>query len=35
VMIAKPAVFGRVFIPAEQLDETCDLEFISRAHPNS
>ena len=35
VMIAEPMVYGRVFISTDELDETCDLNFVSRAQPNS
>jgi len=31
VMILEPAVFGRVFIGADGIDEDEDLEFVSRA----
>jgi hypothetical protein len=31
VMILEPKVFGRAFIPAAQLVETEDLEFVARA----
>ena len=31
VMIREPKVFGRVFIPADQLDGTEDLQFVARA----
>ncbi len=31
VMVVEPKVFGRVFIPAGQLEETEDLEFVARA----
>ena len=30
VLIREPKVFGRAFIPADQLDEDEDLEFVSR-----
>jgi len=30
VLIREPRVFGRAFIPADQLDEDEDLEFVSR-----
>jgi hypothetical protein len=30
VMILEPKLFGRVFIPADQLDETEDLQFVAR-----
>jgi hypothetical protein len=32
VMILDPAVFGRAFIAAEELDDYEDLEFVSRAN---
>lgn len=31
VMVVEPKVFGRVFIPADQLEKTEDLEFVARA----
>jgi hypothetical protein len=31
VMIREPKVFGSVFIPADQVEETEDLEFVARA----
>jgi len=31
VMVLDPAVSGRTFIPADQLEEYEDLEFVSRA----
>ena len=31
VMVVEPKAFGRVFIPADQLEETEDLEFVARA----
>ncbi|MFZ3333731.1 MAG: hypothetical protein WA197_24040 [Candidatus Acidiferrales bacterium] len=31
MMIIEPKFFGRAFIPADQIDETEDLEFVSRA----
>jgi hypothetical protein len=34
VLIREPKVFGRAFIPANQLDETEDLQFVSRAATN-
>jgi hypothetical protein len=30
VLILEPIVFGRLFIPSDQLEESEDLEFISR-----
>jgi hypothetical protein len=30
VMILEPKQFGRAFIPADQLEETEDLEFVAR-----
>jgi hypothetical protein len=35
VMIADPKISGRTFIPAGQLAEFEDLEFVSRADPHS
>jgi hypothetical protein len=31
VMVLEPKFFGRAFIPADQLHETEDLEFVARA----
>ncbi len=31
IMILEPKHFGRAFIPADQIEETEDLEFVSRA----
>jgi hypothetical protein len=31
VMVLEPKVFGRLFIAADQLEETEDLEFVARA----
>jgi hypothetical protein len=31
VMVLEPKAFGRCFIPTDQIEETEDLEFVSRA----